>query len=175
MRYFSGFCFDGEEELFEPWLLKNDFSVAGFSYGSIQAFEYVLTCKHRVDALQLFSPAFFQNRDAKFKKLQTLSFAKNTKEYCEQFLKSVAYPLSYSLESYFKKGTSEELDMLLNYVWDVKKLQELQQKGVHIEVYLGEFDAIIDASTCRDFFLPFATVYYIKNAGHILKICGEKI
>lgn len=60
MRYFSGFCFQNEEALFEPYLIKSDFTVAGFSYGAIKAMEYAFTCKTRIDTLQLFSPAFFK-------------------------------------------------------------------------------------------------------------------
>ena len=165
MKYFSGFCLDKEEALFKPYLIQSDFTVAGFSYGAIKACEYAFTCKERIDTLQLFSPAFFEDRDAKFKKLQTLSFAKNTQAYCGNFLNALACP---GIEAYFKQGSLEELETLLHYRWEREKLQALKQKGVHIEVYLGEQDAIIHALTCKDFFLPFATVYYLKNVGHTL-------
>ncbi|WP_238593468.1 hypothetical protein [Sulfurospirillum diekertiae] len=78
MKFFSGFCLANEQELFSSYLNQSDFTVAGFSYGAIKAFEYTLTCKERIDTLQLFSPAFFEDKDAKFKKLQTLSFSKNS-------------------------------------------------------------------------------------------------
>jgi predicted esterase len=77
MIYFSGFCFQNEQILFENFLLKNDFTVAGFSYGAIRAFEYALKNRHRIDTLQLFSPAFFQDKSESFKKLQLLAFQKN--------------------------------------------------------------------------------------------------
>jgi hypothetical protein len=169
MKYFSGFCFQNEEALFAPYLIPGDFSVAGFSYGAIKAFKYVLTCKHRIDTLQLISPAFFQHKDAKFKKLQTLSFAKNTQSYCETFLQNVVAPSSFDVTPYVCQGTLEELDELLNYVWDATELQALHEKGVKIEVYLGAQDGIIDTLTCKDFFVPFASVYYFKRVGHILK------
>ena len=92
MTYFSGFCLHGEEALFERFLMRNDFCVAGFSYGAIKALNYALTSQKRIDTLQLFSPAFFHDKDAKFKKLQTLSFSKNPQGYCETFLKNVASP-----------------------------------------------------------------------------------
>lgn len=165
MRYFNGFCFKGEEVLFEPYLIQSDFTVAGFSYGAIKAVEFTLTCKERIDTLQLFSPAFFQDRDAKFKKLQTLSFAKNPDAYCQAFLKNCA---SISLKPFFMQGTYQELETLLNYVWDTTKLSLLQAKGIKIEVYVGEKDAIIHALHVKDFFVPFATVYYFKGVGHCL-------
>jgi pimeloyl-ACP methyl ester carboxylesterase len=165
MRYFNGFCLKGEEVLFEPYLIQSDFTVAGFSYGAIKAVEFALTCKERIDTLQLFSPAFFQDRDAKFKKLQTLSFAKNPDAYCHTFLQNCA-PIS--LESFFEQGTHQELEALLNYTWDTTKLSLIQEKGINIEVYVGEQDAIIHALHVKDFFVPFATVYYFKKVGHCL-------
>jgi hypothetical protein len=165
MRYFNGFCLSGEEVLFEPYLIRSDFTVAGFSYGAIKAFEYALTCKERIDTLQLFSPAFFQDRDAKFKKLQTLSFMKNKEAYCAHFLKNCS---PNDLSPFFIQGTHEALETLLNYTWESTKLEHLCKRGTCIEVYLGENDAIIHALTCKDFFVPFATVYYFKHVGHCL-------
>ena len=73
-NYFSGFCFFDEAELFDEYLIRNDFTVCGFSYGAIKAFEEVLSSQNRVDRLQLFSPAFFQNFDDKFKRTQLMYF-----------------------------------------------------------------------------------------------------
>lgn len=170
MKYFSGFCFKDEETLFESYLIKSDFTVAGFSYGAIKAFEYALTCKERIDTLQLFSPAFFQNKEAKFKKLQTLFFAKDTDAYCQTFLKNSAFPSQVCMEPFFKQDTFEDLEHLLYYTWSEEKLASLCERGTRIEVYLGSDDAIIDALTCKDFFTPFASVYYIKKVGHILAL-----
>ena len=64
-KYFSGFCFADESELFSDYLENNEFTVCGFSYGAIKAFEEVLNSDLRVDKLQLFSPAFFQSYDEK--------------------------------------------------------------------------------------------------------------
>lgn len=168
MRYFNGFCLSGEEALFEPYLIKSDFTVAGFSYGAILAFEYALTCKERIDTLQLFSPAFFQNKEAKFKKLQTLFFAKDPDAYCQTFLNNIALPSHICMKPFFKQDTAKALEHLLYYRWHEEKLSSLHERGVRIEVYLGADDAIIDALTCKDFFTPFAEVYYIKRVGHIL-------
>ena len=169
MRYFSGFCLQNEEEIFQDFLNTNDFTVAGFSYGAIKAFEYTLTCKERIDTLQLFSPAFFGDKDAKFKKLQTLSFTKNSEVYTQNFMQNIVYPSKFDMQPYFKQGSAEELHELLHYTWDAEKLQKIKERGITIEVYLGECDTIINAFTCKDFFVPFASVYYIKRVGHILK------
>ena len=52
MTYFSGFCLHDEEALFERFLMRNDFCVAGFSYGAIKALNYALTSQKRIDTLQ---------------------------------------------------------------------------------------------------------------------------
>lgn len=168
MKYFNGFCLNGEEKMLKNYLVDSDYTVAGFSYGAIKAFEYALTCKERIDTLQLFSPAFFNGKEESFKKLQTLSFAKDSDEYCVQFLKNCVLPSTLDLNDFFKKGTKEELEELLSYEWDIQKLERIADKDILIEVYLGENDVIIDALTCKDFFLPFATVYYFKEVGHCL-------
>ena len=61
--YFSGFSLKGEKELFKEYIIENDFTVSGFSYGAQKAVEYVLSTDNRVDLLQLFSPAFFNKKD----------------------------------------------------------------------------------------------------------------
>ena len=170
MRYFSGFCFENEKELFENFLIKSDFCVAGFSYGAIKAFEYVYTLKDRVDTLQLFSPAFFQDKDERFKKLQLTAFKKDKEKYLKNFYQNALYPLEMDISRYKKVGTIEELSELLNYKWDKKKLDIITQKGIKIEVYLGKQDKIINAEIVKEFFKPFATVYYFNRLGHIIKM-----
>ncbi|RXK04646.1 hypothetical protein CRV07_10330 [Halarcobacter ebronensis] len=167
-RYFSGFCLENESELFSEYLIRNDFTITGFSYGAIKAFEYALKSTKRVDTLQLFSPAFFHNFDKKEKRLQLMFFKKNSSDYMETFLKNIAYPSNMKMYNYLKAGTYEELDELLNYTWDKEKLEMLLQRGIKIEVYLGAKDKIIDANSAKEFFKEFATVYYIKDKGHIL-------
>ena len=66
-NFYSGFCFKNECEIFKDYLEIGDFIISGFSYGAIKAFKQALESKTRVDKLQLFSPAFFQTKDEKFK------------------------------------------------------------------------------------------------------------
>ena len=167
-NYFSGFCFVDESELFDEYLEGNDFTVCGFSYGAIKAFEELLLSNKRVDKLQLFSPAFFQTQNEKFKRTQIMYFKKDANAYCQTFLSNVLSPLDLDISKYFKLGSIEELQELLYYEWSEEKLQKLIEKGVKIEVYLGGNDKIIDASKAQEFFKEFATVYYIKEKGHLL-------
>ena len=167
-KYFSGFCFFDESELFDEYLEKSDFTVCGFSYGAIKAFEEVLNSNQRVDKLQLFSPAFFQTSNDKFRRMQLMFFKKDANSYCENFLQNVASPKNKDISKYFQMGTFEELEELLNYQWSEEKLQRLVDKGTIIEVYLGEVDKIIDSQKAKEFFRNFATVYYIKEKGHLL-------
>lgn len=164
MKYFSGFCLSGESELFREFTCRGDFCVAGFSYGAQKAIEYTLSSSDRIDKLQLISPAFFQDRDEKFKKLQKIAFRKNSDEYCKNFLKSCGF----IDDRYFKKGTIKELEELLSYRWSEEKLQEIVDRGIEVEVYLGGLDKIINPLHVKDFFKKFATIYYIKEKGHIL-------
>lgn len=167
-RYFSGFCFKNESELFDEYIIKNDFTISGFSYGAIKAFEEALNSTKRVDKLQLFSPAFFQNFDDKFKRTQLMYLKKDANAYCQNFLSNVIFPSNLDISEYFELGTAEQLEELLNYKWSEEKLQKLVDKGTKIEVYLGGVDKIIDSSKAKDFFKNFATVYYIKEKGHLL-------
>ena len=167
-NYYSGFCLKSEKELFKDYLIENDFTVGGFSYGAIKAFEQVFQSTKRVDLLQLFSPAFFQIQNTKFKRMQLMFFNKDAKSYCDNFLENIAYPEKLDTNKYFNQGSYEELEELLNYEWSEEKLQELVNRGIKIEVYLGEDDKIIDSKKAKDFFVQFATVYYLKRKGHTL-------
>lgn len=169
MKFFSGFCLANEQELFAPYLNQSDFTVAGFSYGAIKALKYALACDERIDTLQLFSPAFFQDKDAKFKKLQTLSFSKNSEAYTQNFMQNIVYPSSFDMQPFFKQGSLEELNELLHYTWNEEHLHVLKERGINIEVYVGECDTIINAMAVKEFFVPYAMVYYFKRVGHILK------
>lgn len=167
-NYFSGFCFINESELFEEYIIENDFTLSGFSYGAIKAFEEALNTSKRVDKLQLFSPAFFQTQDDKFKRTQLMYFKKDANAYCENFLKNVKSSSSKDISKYFNLGSIEELQELLYYEWSEEKLQKLLEKGTKIEVYLGGNDKIVETLSAKDFFVNFATVYYIKEKGHLL-------
>ncbi|OCL85017.1 hypothetical protein AAW30_00159 [Arcobacter porcinus] len=167
-NYFSGFCFSNESELFEEYIEKGDFIVSGFSYGAIKAFLEVKNSKKRVDKLQLFSPAFFQNKDEKFKRMQVMFFKKDEKTYIKTFLNNVKDNSSKNIDKFYKKGNYEELDELINFKWNKEDLEELVKKGLKIEVFLGKNDKIIDSLEAKEFFKDFATVYYFKDKGHIL-------
>jgi hypothetical protein len=125
--YFSGFSLEGEKELFKEYIVENDYTVAGFSYGGQKAFEYVSETENRVDLLQLFSPAFFNDKDTKYKRMQLMFFKKDTKQYCDNFLSNCGLDKD-SIDKYFKQGSFEELDELLHYVWDEEKLRKLIEK-----------------------------------------------
>ena len=168
MSFYSGFSLEREEALFDEFRKCGNFVVSGFSLGAIRAFEFVFETKLRVDTLQLFSPAFFQNTDEKFKRLQIISYQKNQKAYEEQFLKNIAYPSTKDMKKYFNNSDRNSLQELLSFIWEKEKLKELKDRGVEIEVYLGGKDKIIDTKIAYDFFKNYATVYFIKKGGHIL-------
>ena len=168
--YFSGFCLEDEKELFQEYLIQNDYTISGFSYGAIKAFEFALASSAmdiRIDLVQLFSPSFFNDKDKKYKRMQLIYFKKDSKLYCDNFLKNSGFSIKQS-KKYFKSGTYEELDELLHYKWDQKKLQMLINNGTKIEVYLGENDKIIDSNKALEFFVNFSEVYFIKDSEHIL-------
>lgn len=165
--YFSGFSLKNEQKLFTEYIEKSDFVVSGFSYGAIQALKYVLSTNQRVDKLQLFSPAYFNDKDKKYKRMQLMYFKKDPSTYCNNFLQNAGF--SQGLQTrYFQMGTFEELEELLNYDWTSEKLEKVLEKSIIIEVFLGSEDQIIDSQEALDFFRKFSEVYYIKNKGHIL-------
>jgi hypothetical protein len=169
--YFSGFCLNYEESLFDDYLEKNDFVVSGFSYGAILAFEYVLDSikkQKRVDKLQLFSPAYFVNETQKFKRMQLMFFQKDKLKYIDNFIKNTIYPVNLNINKYTTQGTYKELDTLLNYKWDKKDLQKLLEANIKLEVFIGAKDKIVNANISKDFFRNFGEVYFIKDKGHIL-------
>ncbi|SFV50664.1 FIG00387961: hypothetical protein [hydrothermal vent metagenome] len=169
MKYFNGFSLKGEDELFYDYIDNNDFTVAGFSYGAQRAMEFVYNSDKRVDKLILLSPAFFQTQKKSFIRTQLRYFDNNAKEYTKQFLLNTAYPSSFDLSTYLDIGTKEELENLLNYKWDIEKLEEINNRGITVEVYLGSEDKIILSSEAFEFFSNLSIVYYIKGVGHCLK------
>jgi hypothetical protein len=166
--YFSGFSLNDESKLFDDIIDNSDFVVSGFSYGAQKAFEYALNCDTRIDKLQLFSPAFFQNKDKKYKRLQLMFFNKDKALYCDNFLKNVIGDSSIDLKPYLNHGSQKELEELLYYNWEKSDLENLVNKGIQIEIYLGSNDKIIDSKDAYDFFKNYATVYLLQNKGHIL-------
>lgn len=174
MRYFSGFSLEKESELFEFWLTKNEYSVAGFSYGAIKAFEYVLNSKKRVDRLILLSPAYFNDKSEAFKKMQLVYYKKNPYMYRENFLKNIANDSNTNIKKYISKDTSiNDLKELLYYVWKDENFKVLKERGVTIEVILGESDKIINSTAAKLFFEKKAATYLIKDANHILRRAND--
>ncbi|MEA1892101.1 MAG: pimelyl-ACP methyl ester esterase BioV [Campylobacterota bacterium] len=172
MQFYSGFALQDEEYLFDDFLHSSEYTISGFSYGAIKAFhsaQKMLNMGKRVDKLQLLSPAFFQTKNDKFKRLQMLAYSKNRPEYMRQFIDTCFYPYEKKIVK-LKKSSNSELDELLNYRWNLGELQKLLDASIKIEVYLGEKDNIIDIDAAREFFLQIATVTYIKDANHFLQI-----
>lgn len=172
MRFFNGFCLRNEEHFFDAFTSKSEFSICGFSYGAVKALQETLKSlqEHkRVDRLQLFSPAFFQTKSEKFKRLQSISFNRSKEAYIEQFTASCFAPYPPKVIE-LAQCSSKELEELLWYTWDKTELETLVKSGVVIEVYLGSEDAIIDVNAAKEFFLDVATVTYIKGANHFLQI-----
>jgi hypothetical protein len=169
MRYFNGFSLQNEEKLFSEFLLQSELCIAGFSYGAQKAFDHVYESTARIDRLILLSPAFFQTQKHSFIRTQLRYFEAGQEPYVKQFLANVAYPSNLDLSDYLKVGEKEELEALLTYVWDEKKIQEILDRGTTIEVFLGEDDKIIDAQAAFDFFAPLTTTYFIKSVGHLLR------
>lgn len=172
MKFYSGFSLKNESYLFDAYIKSSEYCVCGFSYGAIAALEEVLKMlqeKRRVDTLQLFAPAFFQTKEQKFKRLQLMGYKKNRALYIEQFLQVCFSPYREKIVEQ-KESSYEELEELLEYVWEEELLQYIANQGVKIEVYLGGLDGVIDSNAAREFFIKMATVTYIKDANHFLQI-----
>lgn len=168
MKYFNGFSLQNEEQIFDVYTTKNDYTVAGFSYGAQQAFEYAYASNDRIERLILLSPAFFQTQKPSFIRTQLRYFEAGQEAYVKQFLSNVTYPSDIDLSEYLKVGTKDELEALLTYTWDEDKLQELSDRGITIEVFLGEEDKILDSQETMAFFKKTCTLYSIKKSGHLL-------
>ncbi|MEA1982247.1 MAG: pimelyl-ACP methyl ester esterase BioV [Campylobacterota bacterium] len=172
MKFYSGFSLKNEEYLFESYIDRGEYTITGFSYGAIKALKKTLEMidnSQRVDRLQLLSPAFFQSKDEKFKRLQLMSYKKNKLLYMKQFLAGCFAPYEQKIVENIETDISE-LKELLEYEWSIETLKKIEEHGVNIEVYLGSNDAIIDTEEARKFFLEVATVTYIKEANHFLQL-----
>lgn len=170
--YFNGFCLINEDELFNEFIVKNDYSVSGFSYGAINALEYTLNMiknNKRVDLLQLFSPSYFCTQSTKYKRMQLIHFNIDTQTYINNFINNASYPSKLEMNKYLCKGTYTQLETLLYYEWNKEDLELLVKNNVKIEVYLGQKDKIIDTKKSKDFFINFAEIYFFNNCGHMLK------
>ena len=170
MKFYSGFSLSNDQQLFRAYLKENQYTVAGFSYGAIKAVKEALDSTLRIDTLQLFSPAFFQDRPEKFRRMQSMYFSKDKTSYLQSFFASCFFPAAIDEGVKIEEGGAAALDELLNYVWDEDELKTIQDRGIHIEVYLGSDDKIINTDAAKAFFLPYATTYMINHAGHTLQV-----
>lgn len=166
--YFNGFALQDEAHFFDDIIDRGQYVISGFSYGAIKAFKEALNSTTRVDKLQLFSPAFFQSKSSKFKRLQLMGYQKNSEAYLAKFTENCFLPYGVQDVTYAKHSAAE-LEELLTYEWDLKELQQLIDRGTTIEVYLGGQDKISDVGPAYTFFLPFATVTLVKGANHFLQ------
>ncbi|MGB6018988.1 MAG: pimelyl-ACP methyl ester esterase BioV [Sulfurimonadaceae bacterium] len=166
--YFSGFALRDEAHFFNAFLDDGQYVLSGFSYGAIKAFKEAMKSSTRVDKLQLISPAFFQSKGAKFKRLQLMGYQKNSDAYLAKFTENCFLPYGVQNLSYTEHNVAQ-LEELLTYEWSEAELQTLVDRGTVIEVYLGGQDKISDVGPAYAFFLPFATVTLIKGANHFLQ------
>ena len=164
MRYYSGFCFWNERELFSEYLEDSEFCVAGFSYGAQKALIDAVHTNKRVDKLQLISPAFFKN-NPKFVKLQLNGFKKDKQKYINNFLENVKYPSNIDVSKYIDDCELYQLEEMFEFNWGL--IEYL--KNIKVEVFIGSEDKIIDVEGAVKFFKKYADVYFIKGVGHILK------
>jgi len=172
MKFYSGFSLKNEEYLFGEFIKKSEYTICGFSYGAIRALratKKAVDDGKRIDTLQLLSPAFFQNKDEKFKRLQLMSYKKQEEVYLKQFISSCFEPFEKKIVEH-TNTTIDELRELLEYEWSLDEFKELTERGIKIEVYLGSQDKIIDVNAAKELFLEVATVTYIKDANHFLQL-----
>ncbi len=169
MIFYSGFSLKEDENFFLEYIDESEYVVSGFSYGAIRAFESTLKSSKRIDKLQVFSPAFFQDKPERYKKLQLGAFSSDADAYLRLFIDNCFSPALNNGSAKVEAGSFEALKALLYYEWEPSKIQTVLDRGIEIEVYLGGKDKIIDAQKAFDFFTPFARVHLIKEAGHFLK------
>jgi len=168
MRFYSGFSLTDDQHFFDPYLKHSDYTVAGFSYGSIKAAQYACNAHERIDTLQLFSPAFFQTKKESFRRLQMGGYFKDAERYLENFLTSCFAPSPVAPIT-LGSNDAESLQELLYFEWTPELMETIRAKGIRIEVYLGLEDRVIDVEGAREFFLPYATVTSIRRGNHFLQ------
>ena len=165
MRYYSGFAFWNEKELFKEYLEEGEFNVAGFSYGAQKALIDAVHTTKRVNKLQLFSPAFFP-KNQKYAKLQINAFKKDKNLYIQKFIENVKFPKEIDLSKYFDEPELYQLEEMFEFNWGI--IEYAKKKNIDIEVFIGEQDKIIDINETVKFFKRYAKVYFIKDVGHLL-------
>ena len=169
--YYNGFALQNEAHFFDTIIDESRYALSGFSYGAIKAFQQAQRSPKRIDTLQLISPAFFQSRDEKYKRLQLMGYKKSAAGYVNRFIENCFAPyLPQKVE--VAEHNYGGLEELLRYEWHEDALKAVREKGVRIEVYLGSDDNITDVEAAYAFFVPFATVHLFKGANHFLQ--GEE-
>lgn len=169
MKFFNGFSLTNGEKFFTDYTKIGDYTVAGFSYGAIKAVEYAHQSSHRIDTLQLFSPAFFQTHSEAFRRLQLKSYQKNPHTYTQTFLHNCFSPWDEQAVDVDNEASVDQLKELLWFMWDKILMEKIVKKGIQIEVFLGLEDRISDVQGARNFFLPYATVTSIREGNHFLQ------
>lgn len=169
MRYFSGFGFLDDEELFGEFLTQGEYCIAGFSYGAQKAMNEALTHNGRIQKLQLLSPAFFDDKSEAFKRAQLRAFKRDSRAYLERFFMMCGGG-DEKVRKYFIGGGEEELRALLYYKWQAREFALLQSRGIEIEVLLGDSDEIINSQAALSFFRPLVTrILWFKGKNHLLR------
>lgn len=166
MKYFSGFGFKDESEIFSELLTTSAYDIIGFSFGAQKALKYALQQK-RVQKLKLISPAIFTHLSSSEKEKQIELFEKKRDTYLSMFYKKCGVKSEH--KKYLITPCIKELQELFEYRWEESDLRTLYKKGCKIEVYLGCDDKIVDIEGAKEFFLPYSTLFIYHNAGHILK------
>lgn len=171
VKFFSGFGFKNEQELFTDYIMDSQYTVCGFSYGAQKALKYTLEITSRIDRLILLSPAFFNNKSMSFKRAQMHYYKLDKNAYLENFLSNACYPNYIEIESkYISDTTQNELNDLLEFEWIEHDIKKIIDKNIVVEVFLGEKDKIVDSKAANDFFSKLTTTYLIKQAGHLLNV-----
>ena len=152
MIYFSGFALQNESVLFKNIIPKDPFCVCGFSYGAIKALRYALKDLQRIERVILISPAFFNDKDERFKKTQLFFFKKDPQKYIKNFFKNCS--LKVDLYPFFKEPSFFELKELLYFNWQTKDLDYLRKK---ISILRFILDKMIKLS------IPSKPFCFLKN------------
>ncbi len=168
MRFFSGFCLNGEEGLFSEFLPQREACIAGFSYGATKALEYALNTNEFFKKLVLLSPAFYEHTTTEFRQVQLENFKSNPELYALKLMKKSGLS-EQDRDKYGQMGTYKQLEELLNYKWSTDGLEKLLANRVEIEIYIGSDDRVVDPHKSMEFFKNFGTVYFIKNKNHCLR------
>ena len=169
MRFFSGFCLAGEEELFDEYLPAYGSFVSGFSYGAQKALRYAIT-DESIKKLILLSPAFYSHKEEAFKEAQIAAFVSNPKLYALKLLKKSGLKDEERLK-YEANGTKEELTELLYFEWRAEDFNRLIDRGASIEVFTGLVDRVVEQASAIEFFESFGKIklYKLENKNHILR------